>query len=249
MANEKIHRAAETIRNSEYTVVFTGAGISVESGIPPFRGPDGLWSKYNPRFIELSYFYTNARESWKLIKEIFFDFIGAANPNAAHYAIAKIEKHGYIKSVITQNIDNLHQEAGSTNVYEYHGTTKYMVCLNCGRRFPSDEISLECLPPKCSKCGGILKPDFVFFGETIPTEVNRKSFDEAKKCDVMLIVGTTGQVMPASMIPYGAKETGAEIIEVNISESTFTKEITDIFLNGKATRILESLARVVLDIS
>lgn len=243
---ENILEASPVIRDSKCTVVFTGAGISVESGIPPFRGPDGLWAKYNPIFLDINHFRSNPLNSWKLIKEIFFDFISEARPNAAHYAISELEKTGYVHSIITQNIDNLHQEAGSTRVIEYHGTVKNLKCMECLRRFSSEDISLKRLPPICPECGGLLRPDFVFFGESIPEEANQLSLKEAENADVMLLVGTTGEIMPASLIPYTAKDSGATIIEVNISESTYSSKITDIFLHGKASVILPGLAQKVM---
>ena len=238
---DNIYRAICAIKESKYTVAFTGAGISVESGIPPFRGPGGLWSKYNPMLIEINYFRNNPRESWEMIKKLFYDFLGEAKPNAAHYALASLERKKYLQSVITQNIDNLHQEAGSKNVYEYHGTTKKLKCLGCFKQLSSNEITFETVPPRCPDCGGVLKPEFVFFGEPIPAEINRLSFNEAKRADVMLVIGTTGEIMPASMIPYEAKESGCKIIEVNISKSNYTDRITDIFLCGKATDILSKI--------
>ena len=242
---ENILKASSVIRDSKCTVVFTGAGISVESGTPPFRGPDGLWTKYDPIFLDINYFRNNPLKSWQLIKEIFFDFIGEARPNAAHYAISELEKTGYVHSIITQNIDNLHQEASSTKVVEYHGTIKNLKCMGCLMCFPSEDISLKRLTPICPECGGILRPDFVFFGEPIPEEARQLSFKEAANADVMLLIGTTGEIMPASLIPYTAKNSGATIIEVNISESTYSSTITDIFLRGKASEILTGLAQKV----
>lgn len=243
---ENILKASSVIRDSKCTVVFTGAGISVESGIPPFRGPEGLWTKYDPIFLDINYFRNNPLKSWQLIKEIFFDFIGEARPNAAHYAISELEKTGYVHSIITQNIDNLHQEAGSTKVIEYHGTIKNLKCMGCLMYFPSEDISLKRLPPICPECGGLLKPDFVFFGEPIPEDVRQLSLKEAANADVMLLIGTTGEIMPASLIPYTAKNSGATIVEVNISESTYSSTITDIFLHGKASEILTGLAQKVM---
>ena len=240
-----IFQASSVIRDSKCTVAFTGAGISVESGIPPFRGPDGLWTKYDPVFLDINYFRNNPVKSWQLIKEIFFDFIGKARPNTAHYALSNLEKSGYIHSIITQNIDNLHQEAGSTSVIEYHGTIKNLKCMKCLRRFPSEDISLKRLPPICPECGGLLRPDFVFFGEPIQEEAGQLSRKKAENADVMLLIGTTGEIMPASLIPYTSKNTGATIIEVNISESTYSSKITDIFLHGKASEILTVLAQEV----
>jgi NAD-dependent deacetylase len=237
----KINETVKLIKNSSRTTAFTGAGISVESGIPPFRGENGLWSKYNPVFLDINYFYQYPGKSWPLIKEIFYDFFGQANPNAAHYALAKIEQKGLLHSVITQNIDNLHQIAGSKEVYEFHGNSRNLICQKCSKYYPVKEIDLSNLPPKCEKCGSVLKPDFVFFGEPIPVVANTNSFKEAEEAEVFILIGTTGEIMPASLIPYEAKKNGKKIIEINIIPSNYTSNTTDIFLQGKATVIMQQL--------
>jgi len=236
-----IAKAADIILNANHITAFTGAGISVESGIPPFRGKDGLWNKYDPGFLDIGYFNNNPNESWKLIKEIFYDFFGKAKPNSAHLALAEMGKMGFVNSIITQNIDNLHQEAGSKNVYEFHGNSKHLICMNCSEKYLVQDMNLLSLPPKCNKCGGILKPDFVFFGEPIPEFAQTKSFEETKKADVFIIIGTTGEIMPASMIPYEAKNNKIKIIEINTQPSKYTNTITDIFLKGKATEVMQKL--------
>jgi len=235
--------AAEAIKDANRLIVFTGAGISVESGIPPFRGKDGLWSKYDPTFLNITYFHQRPKESWMLIKEIFYDFFGQAKPNAAHYALAALEQNGLMQATITQNIDNLHYEAGSKNVYEFHGTSQYCVCDTCRKRYHVSEINLGTLPPLCKSCGHVLKPDFVFFGEPIPEHTNALSFHEAEVADVFFLIGTTGEIMPASMIPHVAKRNGAMIIEVNPKESNYTKSITDVFIRAKATEAMRRLAQ------
>jgi len=241
----EIDVSAEIIRNAKHVTVFTGAGISVESGIPPFRGSDGLWSKYNPIVLDISFFLENPLESWKIIKEIFYDFFGKAEPNPAHFALSELEKIGIVKSVITQNIDGLHQDAGSKTVYEFHGTSKYLTCTDCSVKYPVEKTDLDSIPPLCPECGGLLKPDFVFFGEQIPQKAHEKSFAEAETADVFLVVGTTGEIMPASLIPRDAKENGATIIEVNTVPSKYTNHITDIFLKGKASVILSELTNKI----
>ena len=217
----------------------------MESGIPPFRGENGLWSKFDPIFLDINYFHRNPRESWELIKEIFYDFIGKAKPNAAHFALAEMEKLGYVKAVITQNIDNLHQQAGSKEVYEFHGNSRDLVCINCGKIHSVEKTNFSKLPPKCDKCGNILKPDFVFFGEPMPEPARTDSFTEAKRADVFILVGTMGEIMPASIIPIEAKRNGAKIIEVNTQPSNYTNKITDIFLEGKATKIMKKLLELL----
>ena len=238
--------ATDLLKSSRHVVAFTGAGISVESGIPPFRGENGLWNKYNPIFLELSYFNKNPKYAWKKIKEIFYDFFGEAKPNTAHKILSKWEEKGIIKSVITQNIDNLHQRSGSKNVIEFHGTSSILTCTKCGLKVSASKKILKDLPPVCPKCLGLLKPDFVFFSESIPQDAFNKSISEAYKSDVMLVIGTTGEIMPASQIPYIAKENGATIIEINIAKSNYTDTITDIFLEGKATNLFMELNKILI---
>jgi len=240
-STNNIYQAVELIKRSTYTVAFTGAGISVESGIPPFRGEDGLWSKYDPVFLDINYFHQYPEKSRQLIKEIFYDFFGQARPNAAHFALAKMEKKGILHSIITQNIDNLHHKAGSKQVFEFHGNSRNLLCQKCSEYYPVKKIDLSNLPPKCLNCGSILKPDFVFFGEPIPDYANSNSFIEAINAEVFILIGTTGEIMPASLIPFEAKKNGKEIIEINVVPSNYTPVITDIFLQGKATVIMQQL--------
>jgi NAD-dependent deacetylase len=241
--NKKFDTAAEAIRESKHTTVFTGSGISVESGIPSFRGKNGIWNKYDPSLADIGFFRSNPKKSWAMLKEIFFDHFGKAEPNEAHNCIAEMEKKGHVKAVITQNIDSLHQEAGSKVVHEFHGTSRTLSCLICGSSYESKQVSLDTIPPRCPGCMGILKPDFIFFGEGIPKDVSMLSFYEAQVADVFLVVGTTGEVMPACQVPIMAKENGARIIEINIEPSNFTFGITDIFLQGKATEMMPELFR------
>ena len=237
-----IREAVDAIKKSDYTIAFTGAGISVESGIPPFRGEHGLWNKYDPRVLDLGYFYDEPLESWIKIREIFYDFFSESKPNKAHLVLAEMEKRGLLMSIITQNIDNLHYEAGSRTVYEFHGNSKQLICPRCGNKIPVDKIDLKKLPPRCRDDHAILKPDFIFFGEGIPQEAYEMSFIAAKKCRVCIIIGSTGEVTPASFVPRTAKDYGATIIEINPQPSMFTNHITDIHLMGKAGEMLEKLS-------
>jgi NAD-dependent deacetylase len=241
-----LQQAAEILRGARRAVAFTGAGISVESGIPPFRGPNGLWSRYDPQVLDLDYFFAHPAEAWAVIKEIFYDFFGQAQPNPAHYACARLEAAGFLAGVITQNIDNLHQEAGSRRVIEYHGTSRWLTCTTCGHKVAAHPDLLRELPPKCPRCGGLLKPDFVFFGEAIPAEAQAAAWAETRQADVWLVVGTTGEIYPAALLPTAAKEHGASIIEVNIQPSNYTATITDVFLQGKASAVCTALAEAVL---
>ncbi len=238
---ENIQKAAERIKNSSFTTAFTGAGISVESGIPPFRGDNGLWSKYDPMVLDLNYFHSHPKESWSIIREIFYDFFGKAKPNAAHTVLAEMEKKQLLQAVITQNIDNLHQEAGNKVVYEYHGTSQNLICTQCDKMYTLHQINLSQIPVTCKSCKGLLKPDFIFFGEGIPQDAHDNSIKSAVKSEVFIIIGTTGEIIPASYIPRMAWEHKATIIEINTEKSNFTNSITDIFLKGKATEIMQKL--------
>ncbi len=131
MDEAQLQKAVEVLRRSKYTIAFTGAGISVESGIPPFRGENGIWNKYDPATLELGFFYENPKESWEVIKQLFYDFFGNAECNTAHKVLARMEEKGLLKCVITQNIDNLHQQAGSKVVHEFHGNSQKLVCVQC----------------------------------------------------------------------------------------------------------------------
>jgi len=238
--NLSLNKAAEVIRNSNYTMAFTGAGASVESGVPPFRGENGIWSKYDPRSLELNYFHANPFESWEVIRALFYNFFGNAKANNAHLALAGLEKKGLLQCVVTQNIDNLHQQAGSQQVHEFHGNSQKLVCLKCKKHYVPSDIDFDSLPPHCS-CGGLIKPDFIFFGEAIPALAYEQSIEAAYKAEAVILIGSTGEVMPAAQVPYLAKQNGATIIEVNTEESKFTGSITDIFLQGKAGEVMTQL--------
>lgn len=238
-------QAARLIQEARFIVSFTGAGISVESGIPTFRGKDGLWSRYDPQILDIDFFHTYPKESWEKIKEIFYDYMGAkARPNRAHYFLAELEKRGKLKGIITQNIDALHQAAGSRDVVEFHGTAQRLVCEQCYSAYDFMDIDLTKLPPRCPRCEEVLKPDFVFFKEPIPEKAYTTSITLAQQADLLLIIGTTGEIMPASQIPYLAQ--GANVIEINIEPSNYTTTLTDIFLQDKATVAAGRLAELIL---
>jgi len=237
----ELEEVAKIIKKSRFTIAFTGAGISVESGIPPFRGEHGLWNKYNPKVLDLEYYLNHADECWYYIREIFYDFFADAKPNKAHQVLAHMEQEGLLNAVVTQNIDNLHYEAGNKIVHEFHGNSKKLKCLKCGRVYDAREFDFKIIPPRCVDDNEILKPDFIFFGEGIPPKAYSNSFADAEKADVCLIIGSTGEVTPASYVPRAAKESGATIIEINPEESMFTHQITDIHLKGKAAEIMAKL--------
>jgi len=238
----KVSHASSLIHSARYLTAFTGAGISVESGIPPFRGPGGLWGKYDPRTLELDYFLANPARAWPVIKEIFYDHFGQARPNAAHRGLARLETEGRLKCLITQNIDNLHYMAGSRNIVEFHGNSRVLRCLTCGTKVEASEAILHSLPPLCP-CGGMYKPDFIFFGEAIPPEAHARARSAARQSDVMLVIGSTGEVYPAALVPRWAVEVGAKIIEINPEASAFTDSVTDIHIPLKAGEAFELLMK------
>ncbi len=234
-------KAAKIIKTAKRCVAFTGAGISVESGIQPFRGENGLWNRYDPQIFDINYFYGNMKHSWQVLRDIFYDLFGKVKPNAAHYALAELEARSMLKAVITQNVDHLHYDAGSRVVHEFHGSFKTVVCLKCKAKQKISKIDLNILPPLCKKCGGILKPDIIFFGEAIPEPAQRNSMIETKKADCFILIGTTGMVAPANMIPTAAKANGAKIIEINPVKSEYTHSVTDVFIEDKAVHAMETL--------
>lgn len=240
-----LQKVSDIIKKSKSMIAFTGAGISVESGIPPFRGENGLWSRYDPQCLDLDYFHSHPKDSWTAIKSIFYDFFGKAKANKAHEVLGNFEEKGLLKAVVTQNIDNLHQEGGSKVVHEFHGNSQKLVCPTCGETYIPSQVNLDDLPPLCANDRSILKPDFVFFGEGIPEDAYRRSLLAARNADVVLIIGTTGEVMPAAMIPTEAKRNGATIVEINTEPSNYTDGITDFFLQGKASEILNKLEEMI----
>ena len=233
---------ASLIANSKHCVALTGAGISTESGIPDFRSKDGLWSRYEPEeYAYIGSFLRNPAKVWKMLTEMI-ESIKNVKPNPAHYALAEMEKLGYVKAVITQNIDELHTRAGSKNVIEFHGNFSRLTCMNCGREYSINEVEIKEVP-RC-KCNGVLKPNIVFFGESIPRKALIKAFDVAKKCDVMLVIGTSCAVYPANELPLVAKMNGAKIVEINREESEIA-DIADYKLRGNVREILPALVKEI----
>jgi NAD-dependent deacetylase len=243
MKNE-IKKAADILIKSKYAVAFTGAGISVESGIAPFRGENGIWNKYEEKLFEINYFTNHTKEAWEMLCDGFYKGTLDAKPNAAHFALARLEEKGIIKSVITQNIDNLHTKAGSKTVYELHGNAGRLHCIRDNTKYSINEFDLK-TAPKCRKCNALLKPDFVFFGEMLPEYDINMSQKDSLECDVMLIIGSTGVVYPAAMLPANASQNGAIIIEINPSPSAFTGQITNIFIPMKAGEAMPEIEKLL----
>lgn len=240
MTDDQWKRAARRIADADSLVAFTGAGISVESGVPPFRGEGGIWEKWDPQVLELSYFYAHPEISWRAIREIFYATFQAAEPNAAHKTLAFWEEIGLLTALITQNIDGLHERAGSNRIIQYHGNSNYLICTETGKRYPVTPELIDQEVP-LSEAGALLKPDFIFFGEGIPEDAARDAEQVSREADVMLVVGTTGEVYPAALMPRVAKENGATLIEVNTEKSAYTPALTDIYLESPASEALPKL--------
>ncbi len=225
-------------------IAFTGAGISTESGIPDFRSPGGVWSRYDPEDFTIQRFLsgpTARRTIWKMSSE--GGLLAEAEPNLAHYAIAELDRLGKLDCVITQNIDNLHQKAGvpEDKVFELHGNMQWVVCLSCGRRFPMPEVLRRIREgievPDCPDCQGILKPDAVFFGEALPQETLRQAIRRAQNCDLLIVIGSTLVIYPAAYIPTYAREAGATLAIVNLTPTPFD-DYAEVITRGKAGEIL-----------
>ena len=235
---------AGLIRRHPRLVALTGAGISVESGIPSFRGAGGLWDRYDPlEYAHINAFRRHPAKVWELLKEMD-GTISRARPNPAHYALAELEARGFLMGIITQNVDNLHQAAGSTRVVEYHGNARRFVCDRCRERHPRESLDFAQAPLYCG-CGGLIRPDVVFFGEPIPPAAQADAVDLDLKCDLRMVIGTSGEVAPASYIPAIARESQAVIVENNLEPTRLTYTLAHHFLPGAAgellPRVLEAL--------
>jgi NAD-dependent deacetylase len=245
---EEVEQLARLIIQSRKVVVFTGAGISTESGIPDFRSPGGIWSRYDPEDFTIQKFLSGpaARKTiWKMCME--GGLLTEAKPNLAHYAVAELHQLGKLDCVITQNIDNLHQKAGvpGDTVFELHGNMERVVCLSCHRRFPMPEVLRKIKEgvevPDCPECRGILKPDAVFFGEALPEETLQEAIRRARNSDLFIVIGSTLVVYPAAYIPTYAKEAGAKLAIVNLTPTPFD-HYAEVTLRGKAG---EMMSRVI----
>jgi NAD-dependent deacetylase len=263
---ELISKAAELLIKSKHAVALTGAGMSTESGIPDFRGPNGIWTK-NPDAERKAYqsyakFQQNPKEYWieRITGATLLGDLTNARPNPGHFALAELEKMSILKCLVTQNIDNLHQKAGSKRVLDYHGNISLLRCFSCDARFDPAQYDLDRLmaedrlPPICRKCNGILKSDVVHFNEAIPADVAQESQAEAGKCDLMLICGTSAVVYPFALLPRMAKQNQQKqktiIIEINSDPTPLTHEgISDYLIRGKTGTILPKIVEEVKKIT
>jgi NAD-dependent deacetylase len=249
-----IRKAAQLLLSARYVMALTGAGISVESGIPPFRGPGGLWTKYGePPMNGYQIFLQDPQKAWeerlspKGPSKIIWETLGVAEPNPGHQAFVELENMGVLRCLITQNVDNLHRRAGSRDLVEIHGNYTLIRCIECNARFPAAEVPLHRLPPQCPTCEGILKSDTVSFGEPIPRDALDRCFSETQLCDCFLVAGTSATVYPAASFPLAVREKGGTLIEVNLYESELTPLCT-VSLRGPSAEILPQLVQSVKEL-
>ncbi len=224
------------LKDAEKIVVFTGAGISAESGIPTFRGKDGIWNKLKPEELaNFDAFLRNPDMVWEWY-QYRRKIVSESKPNPAHIAIVELERYYDVK-VVTQNVDNLHGRAGSNTIYELHGNIERNFCIECSTFYTSKDFEFEGKIPKCTKCGGLVRPDVVWFGEMLPQQVFADAEAAAEECDICFIIGTSAVVYPAANIPIYAKRMGAYLIEVNINQTEISN-YCDLSLIGKAGEIM-----------
>jgi len=234
---------------SRRTLALTGAGISTPSGIPDFRSErSGLWKHVDPMEVATIWgFHEHPERFYQWFKVLLMRTAGA-KPNAAHRALAQMEAAGRLAGVVTQNVDSLHQAAGSRCVCELHGHMRTMTCMGCLSQVSADgplaDVLVGCPPPRCSSCNELLKPDIVLFGEPLPYDMLARAQEEALACDVMLIVGTSLEVMPAADLPLLAKRRGAKLLLVNLSRTPLDDQM-DVIVREDVVEALKALAEAL----
>jgi NAD-dependent deacetylase len=246
---DDVEIVAEMILNANKVVVFTGAGFSTESNIPDFRGPQGVWSKFDPSELNLPNFLRSEeiREKYWQVHRMFWEAVKPARPNAGHYAVTELHNIGKLDCIITQNTDGLHQKSGTPQekVLELHGTMQWVDCLDCHQRYPRDYAHEKMLKgekvPRCGKCNGILKPATVAYGQSMPVRETREAEERSATCDVFLAAGSSLVVYPAAQMPVIAKQNGAKLVIMNLTETPHDR-YADAVINEKTG---ETLAKIV----
>ena len=250
---QQIERLTDMVREARRIVVFTGAGISTESGIPDFRSPGGVWTKYDPSEFHIDRFLASPesrRRYWQRVTE-FYSEIVKAMPNAAHYAVVQLERMGKLSAVVTQNVDGLHQLAGSApeNVVELHGSHRAVSCLQCGHSHPrarfQEWVTPEGQAPDCEKCGGLMKPATISFGQMLKPEVLERAGEETQRCDLFLVVGSSLVVYPAAGLPLLAARNGAPLAIINREETPHDGHAAVVIhatAGATLTRVVQALA-------
>ncbi len=248
----QLEEFAAKLRSSRNIVFFTGAGISTESGVPDFRSPGGVWTKYQPVYFQDFVASEAARiRHWQL-KKATYELYKKVEPNIGHYAIRDFEKHGHLLGLITQNIDGLHSIAGVSNekIVELHGTDRLVTCLKCGKRFkPADvyeSLGADFAAPTCDACGGFLKSANVSFGQQMPAEAMQRAQAWSEGAEVFIVIGSSLQVQPAASFPVIAKRSGAMLAIINRDETPLD-ELADFIHRGAIGEFFEKLAPLIID--
>ncbi|MGZ8696666.1 MAG: SIR2 family NAD-dependent protein deacylase [Gaiellaceae bacterium] len=238
---------AALVRERQPCVVLTGAGISTESGIPDFRSPNGIWAKYDPmEYATIAAFRRDPVKVWKFYA-LRFELLATAEPNAGHLALAELERRGLVAAVVTQNIDGLHERAGSHAVVEVHGSIRSASCLECGERVPLEEVvaALRDVPaPPCPRCGAVLKPDVVMFGELLPADAIDRAIELAHQAGLLLVVGSSLEIHPVAALPGETVSAGGALAIVNRGPTPFDY-LASVRIDGGAGETLSALAEAL----
>lgn len=246
IADAELTRAAELLSGARHGLAFTGAGVSTESGIPDFRGPNGLWKRVDPRTSSIGFFMEDPAAYWTISRERY-PLYHQARPNAAHHALAALEEAGRLAGLVTQNTDGLHLDAGSRRVVEIHGSGRSVRCLDCGsveaREAVQSRLGVE-MPPLCRLCRGrFLKPEVVLFGESLPPKAIADAYALASEADLVLVAGSSLAVYPAADVPLEAVRAGAPLLIVN-GEPTPFDDLAEVVLRGQAGDVLSRLVEL-----
>jgi NAD-dependent deacetylase len=233
-----VNELARLLRERQPCVVLTGAGISTESGIPDFRSPSGIWARYDPmEYATIEAFRRDPLKVWEFYL-LRLNVLADAGPNAGHLALAELERRGLVGAVVTQNIDGLHQRAGSREVVEVHGSIRTASCLKCGRRMPLEHAPPA--PPPCPDCGAILKPDVVMFGELLPVAAMERAVELARRAGLLVVVGSSLEVHPVAGLPHEAVSAGAALAIVNRGATPFDA-LAEVKIDAAAGEALRAL--------
>ncbi|MFC2070239.1 NAD-dependent deacetylase [Chloroflexota bacterium] len=251
---DKINAVSDIFIESNKMVIFTGAGISTESGIPDFRSPGGIWDQYDPNELTYQKFLTSqaSREKYWERQKLLWPIIAAAEPNAGHLSIAELHKMGKLDCIITQDGDSLHQRSGipDEKVIELHGTWTRALCLDCSNRYPSAEVQLRLEAgekvPTCEACGGVMKPDVIQFGQAMPERETAEAQRRAAGCDLLLACGSSMVVYPAAEMPLIAKNNGAKLVIINLMPTPHDR-YADIVINEKIGEVLPKIVELAKD--
>jgi NAD-dependent deacetylase len=229
----------QRLKKARRVAVLTGAGVSAESGVPTFRGEDGIWNKLRPEELaSMDAFMSNPERVWEWYN-YRKQLISRVEPNPGHYVIVEMEKYYPEFWLITQNVDNLHRRAGNRNILELHGNIMMSRCMRCSKYFDTIDIGEKKDIPRCS-CGSMIRPDVVWFGEMLPEETLKEAFHAASICDLFFSIGTSALVQPSASLPVLAREAGAYVVEINTDETVISSRV-NIFLSGKSGEILPAL--------